>query len=78
MDIKRLEPGKDAVGTDRIFLVRLRDGGVAWKAAIEVASKMMFGGDNSVCATVQEAEAEALEWVKQRGAKEITIVTNRA
>jgi len=79
MKVTRLKPGTRAPDDrDRIFVDRLSDGKVAWAGSISVGESAVFGTSRNDHATVEAAEAEAVEWAASHGAIEIIIETDDA
>ncbi len=74
MKITRLKPGERAPDTaDRIHINSFPDGKNGWTGALGLAGSALFGVSKNEHRSIQEAEAEAIEWARQNGIEALTI-----
>ena len=58
---------------DRIYISRQPDGTASWNGAVDLGGAAVFGNSRSDLHSVADAEAEAIDWAKSMGARQIII-----
>jgi hypothetical protein len=65
----------DAPATaDRVYITRRPNGTVCWTGGVGLGGAPAFGNSMSDLRSIADAEAEAIEWARSNGAREIIIV----
>lgn len=73
MKIIRMKRGQAPDEADRIYVTRRPDGTAYWTGALGLPGGAVFGNSMTDLRSVADAEAEAIKWAQDKGAREIII-----